>query len=677
MRDTGYQPPPRRDAQAPARGGVGERIASAAGDLAKAGANRAGHAALDLTITAARGAAHHPAEFMPVAAAGTLFAAGDIATTTPALGWPLLYTALALAGYLLHRRPESGARGVLRRAYYALAFTAALTWVTTAAILSPTDPLALEILGAATAAASAGWWARHLRRAERATPELVLSDEEAELAALRAEITAWWAERGSPDRGFAPGSSVLDATVDDIAYRLDVQLDNKKQVYDDLATTAAHKRIAGTRGTSRHMILVERWPDQREDRAKITVFRKYLLQENVPYPGPSIDMETGCTTVGRCADGTPALLRLWEPRSGTWHEMVAGTSGAGKSRYIDQALIGERHCLDADGRHLVVSWICDPQEGQSLPDWQERVDQYARNPLESLALLERAYVEMLARNHHLANLRWTDSNGNARRGRSYFEPTGDMPILSITIEEAPNMLALPRFRWLVEQFLKMGRKCGIRLRLVAQIPSIAELGSSFTIRPLLASMCVVCLRTSEPISAGAFTDLPGDPRDLPKRFPDGTATFGLGYIVGASEPALFRTYALDDVVVYEWANKGTTARFKPLAVTDAPAATVHDAPGSAPTDASGTNETPDRAILGEAAAVGSARELIRAYLTQHPGHVTSGALVHALGLNNSTVSQALARDVAAGKIQRITHGVYAAVGTDPGLWRDERAGMAA
>jgi len=423
------------------------------------------------------------------------------------------------------------------------------------------------------------------------------------------------------------------------------------------------------------MILIERWPDQREDRAKITVFRKYLLQENLPYPGPVIDVETGCATVGRCATGTPARLRLWLPKSGAWHEIVCGASGTGKSRYIDEALIAERHCLDGNGEHLVVSWICDPQEGQSLPDWQDKVDQYARNAAESLALLERAYAEMLARNKHLANVEWIDRNGNKRHGLSFFEPSAELPLLSLTIEEAPNLLINPRFKWLVEQILKMGRKCGLRLRLVTQVPSIAELGNSFTIRPLLADMSVVCLRTREAITAGAFPDLPGDPRQLPKQFPDGSETFGLGYIGGADAPSLFRTFALDEVVVFEWASRGTTAHLVALATAadQAEAESAAAAAAANPPQA----EPQDTAGMPESAGVGNARQLIRAYLAEHPGHVTSGTLVHALGLNPSTVSQALARDLAVGKVQRITHGVYAAPGTDAGLWRDDYAAAAA
>jgi hypothetical protein len=606
-----------------------------------------------------------------------VFAAAEGASREAALGWPLLFVALAVAGFLIHQRDQAAAPGLMRRAYYALAYTATLTWLAAAAVLSPTDPLVLEVFAAATAAASAGWWARHLRRRERTEPPAAQRDE---FAALREEITAWWAECATAERdGFALGSKLLDVRADEIGAYLDVQLNAKRQSYDDLTSLAVHKRMAATRGTARQMITFERWDDQREDRAKVILFTKNLLQENVPFPGPAIDLDTGCAVVGRRADGKPARIRFWQPKSGTNMEVVVGCSGSGKSRYLDEALLCERHALDPQGRHLIVSWICDPQEGQSLPDWQDRVDRFARGPLEGLAMLEDAFAEMIARNKLLSQVKWNDDKGREHRGLSYYDPKAyadlgvdlDLPILSVTIDEAPMVLAHPRAKWLIERLVSMGRKCGIRLRLVTQIPSIAELGNSFTIRPLLAAMSVVCLRTDDAITGGAFPKLPGNPRDLEEQFPDGSKTFGLGYILGADRPAKFRTFFLDDNAVFDWADAGTTAHLSPLA-------TAQDVAEAKAEEAGAAGQEPQDAPSGpEAAAVGSARQLIRAYLSNHPGHVTSGTLVAELGLNNSTVSQALARDVAAGKILRVTHGVYAALGTDPGLWRDEHASMAA
>lgn len=677
MRDTDYRPPPRRTTPAAAaRAGVGDRLADELGALARAGANRAGHAALDLTAAAVRGAATHPKEFAPAAAGGAVFAAAEGAAHAPALGWPLAFTALVLASYLLYRRDRRAAPALMRRAYYALAYTAALVYLGAATAQSPTAPLALDILAAGALTTSGTWWARHLRRRARTSAP---RSERDPYAALREEITAWWAEKAVPERGgFAPGSRLLDVRADALAAYLDVQLDADRQSYDDLTSLAVQKRMAAQRGTSRQMIDFELWEDQREDRAHITLFTKNLLEENVAFPGPAIDPTTGCATVGRRANGQPARIRFWQPKSGTWMEVVVGCSGSGKSRYLDQALLCERHATDPNGKHLIASWICDPQEGQSLPDWQDRVDRFARGPVEGLAMLEDAFAEMIARNKLLSQVKWRDGKGREHTGLSYYDPVVyaalgiDLPILSITLDEAPMVLAHPRAKWLVERLLSMGRKCGIRLRLVTQVPSIAELGNSFTIRPLLASMSVVCLRTDDAITGGAFPKLPGDPRLLPERFPDGSATFGLGYILGADRPAKFRTFFLDDNAVFDWADAGSTAHLTPLATAadtaEAKAAQTQDAaPAGA---ASGTAAARDAAEQGETPAVGSARELIRAYLAQHPGHVTSGALVTELGLNPSAVSQALRRDVDAGRILRVTHGVYAALGTDPGLWAD-------
>jgi hypothetical protein len=241
------------------------------------------------------------------------------------------------------------------------------------------------------------------------------------------------------------------------------------------------------------------------------------------------------------------------------------------------------------------------------------------------------------------------------------------------------LLQDPRIRRWVEDMVKMARKCGIRIRLVTQVPSIAELGNSFTLRPLLAFMSVICLRTQEAISGGAFPNLPGDPRQLEEYFPDGSPTFGLGYILGAVKPALFRTSFLDDVVVYDWASRGTTAHLDPLAAPateSAPAGT--SAPAQSAPAADGIESDADTSGP-ETPAVGNARQMIRWYLENHPGFTTSAILVAELGLNPSTVSQAGTRGAAAGEFLRLRHGVYAALGTDPGMWGeyDERGQVAA
>jgi len=659
----GYLPPGSKARRAT----LSERATDKAGEML----DDAAIAAVRLAKRGVIAAVHHPAEFAPaLGAAGLETTAGLVDGTV--VGWPLLWAAVILAGVVLYARANSessriAAASATRRAYYAGAYALSLAWLVIACATGPASVFALDALTAVTAATSGTWSARHLvrrRRARRLPSPQVEPEPVDEFAAQRAEVTAWFLGKFASESGPLTGARLL-GEVDASAHRtrLHIQLNGDKHTIDNLE--AARKRMAATRGTSIFNIQVEPVTNQREDQGILTIFHRNPLEELVPFPGPTIDITTGVATVGRCADLSPAQIRFWQPGSGAWHEIVCGASGAGKSRYIDYALINERHALDADGNHLIVSQICDPQEGQSLPDWQDQVDRFARNLGESRALIQDAYREMLARNKELSARIWTDSKGRQRKGVSYFTPTAAMPLLSITLEEAPALLADQQIKRMVEFILKMGRKCGIRLRLVTQVPSIAELGNSFTIRPLLAAMSIVCLRTTEAITAGAFPDLPGDPRKLPKMFSDESPTFGLGYILGAVKPALFRTFCADENVVYDWASAGTTAHLEAIAATQEDAEEAGDtAPGTVPAPVS----SPAAARHNDALDTQRAREAIRAYLARRGVPVTSGQIVTALGLKNSTVSQALKRDRASGHVVKITHGVWATPGVDPGFW---------
>jgi hypothetical protein len=77
---------------------------------------------------------------------------------------------------------------------------------------------------------------------------------------------------------------------------------------------------------------------------------------------------------------------------------------------------------------------------------------------------------------------------------------------------------------------KLGRKAGESEWLVAQVPSLAELGGDQALRSMLVGGNVVSLRTGDKVSAGML-GLEADPASLPKYFPDGEPTQGLGYAV--------------------------------------------------------------------------------------------------------------------------------------------------
>jgi hypothetical protein len=600
-----------------------------------------------------RQTAAHPAEFAPPAAAGAVFAAGEFEQQLP-LGYGLVLTVLVVAGYLLVAKARSAraratVQGRLRRAYRILCTSAAAVWLILAAATAPTSPWTLRLFLGATASATLAWWARHapgLRRPAVPDP----ADDVDAAAALNAAFTGWWQERFGQGAGALSGSYLVDPNCDEIADRATIQLDDR---HDTTASALRCKTmIAAARRTAATNVVIEPPMDGREDQALIAIYKpnRNPLFKPIPFTGPEIDYRTGRFKVATHADGTSAFVRFWRPGSGTLHEMVCGASDAGKSRYVDLALALERHCLDPEtGEHLVVSWIADPQQGQSLPDWQGRVDRFETSIEGAMAMLEDVDAEMKRRNTYMGSMKWTDGKGRERTGKASFEPTPELPILSVTIEESPEILKIPRAVEIIAGGLKLARKTGIRWRLILQIPSITELGNSFVIRPLLASMNVVCLRTAGSITDNVF-NLPGDPAKLPAFWPDKSSTAGLCYIGGGdARPATARVLYLEDV--YEWAHSGSTAHFpyEPARaeVKPDPAAEAVDGP-----------ESDDGA---------SARIRIIRYLVQLKKPATSRMICEALNLRPSTVSNATKRAKKAGHLVGGS-GVWAAPGVDVSAW---------
>lgn len=327
---------------------------------------------------------------------------------------------------------------------------------------------------------------------------------------------------------------------------------------------AATERIASAYNTSRASVVVEPLASGDASRARLMVLTRNPLEEIHPWPGPHLfDAAEGIAPIGVYPDGTQACYQFWRRGSGAVHGLLAGTSDAGKSRQVDMLLGYERH-----SGGLVCSWICDPQHGQSLPDWMDHVDFAARTAEEGIVLLRMAVAVMYARNDYLARVEWTDDRGRRRVGKAHFEPTPAMPLLSLTIEEAHAVLAYEEAAKLAEAIGKMGRKCGVALRLVVQVPLLAQLGNSTTLRDAVAGGNVIVLRTANRLSSPTVLPMPVDPAQLPRRFPDGSSTAGLGFVLGATDrQAPMRGYY--DLDPFGRATAGETV---PLDAISAPAA---------------------------------------------------------------------------------------------------------
>lgn len=548
----------------------------------------------------------------PLYAACTLAALGSLlAAAQGGAGTAAVLSGLAGCG--VWQRLHGRRRGKPSRRRAALVWAlwaAASAWLTATAAhgLRPPMPGLLLVL---TLAAGVPWWWHHRIRA---TPG----------------IEDWqqvWDERVAAQGGALPGSRLTDRAPLDVGWEATIELPPGKLT--TTAAVAATERIASAYNLPVSSAVVEPTGTGDASRARLMMLERNPLEQLQPWAGPGLfDLALGVVPVGVYPDGQVAYYRFWRPESGAVHSLVAGTTGAGKSRFVEMLLACERH-----SGGLVCSWVCDPQGGQSLPDWIDHVDYPERTAEGGVRMLRRAVAVMYQRNAYLAQVEWTDERGRARKGKAHFEPTPEMPLLSITIEEAHAVLAIPEARKLAEDIAKMGRKCGVSLRLVVQVPLLDQLGNSMTLRDGVAGGNVVVFRTANRLSGQvAFNGtLPVDPSQLPRQFPDGSSTAGLGYILGASDrQAIMRSYC--DLDPFHWATAGDTVRL------DAP-------PAPEP--------------VAEATPAASGTDAIVAFLREH-GDAHTGVIADAVDMPRGTVSTTLTRLKDRGLVQQVRHGVWAA-----------------
>jgi hypothetical protein len=282
-------------------------------------------------------------------------------------------------------------------------------------------------------------------------------------------------------------------------------------------------------------------PSGVESRGYLTILRAGALEDVHDWDGHGIGAD-GIGRVGRFADGQPARIRLFVPRDGTRHGLAAGTSGAGKSALLDLLV-----WLALTSPVPIVPIILDPQNGQSLPQWRGKL-LYAAGFDDCVRMIRGLHAAMLDRSRRLAAMTWTDDDGFKVKGMDFFDPAlSGLPIFMPITDEAPVILGGDGNAKLAGQMVrlkgdavKLGRKTGGSEWLVAQVPSLSELGDQ-ALRSMLVGGNIICLRTGDKVSAGML-GLDADPSALPKYFPSGEPTGGLGYVVSVdNRQAPFRS----------------------------------------------------------------------------------------------------------------------------------------
>lgn len=252
-----------------------------------------------------------------------------------------------------------------------------------------------------------------------------------------------------------------------------------------------------------------------------------VLAEVRLWPGPGVanDWKRGRSVIGRYDDGLP-IEYVWWTNIGAAHDLISGCSGSGKSELVAQLILASLH-----SGGLVIDWLGDPQGGQSYGALKDQVDWFARDTSEIRFMLLAALKEMLRRNDELS-----------RRNIKTWKPSKDMPLLVVTLDEVQAYIEDPIILDLVEKLVGQGRKCGIKMRCLTQIPAAYNLGGSTYIKEQLKTGQSIIMRAMTDQAGRDATDgdCPINPTMLPKKWGKhtcaaGQTTAGLLFVQGLTE----------------------------------------------------------------------------------------------------------------------------------------------
>lgn len=517
--------------------------------------------------------------------------------------------------------------------------TAWLYWAAVDGVMPPRPAWLVVILGIAWPPVVWRYWIRDEKPAEPA-----------ELP----EVAQRWLQYAASPRGIAPGSVMhdiqpLDPKDKDLGTRIRLELPPDGSVSANVLVGQT-ERIAMILQRPFTLVGVEPLPHISPCWADLAILNRDTLLEVVKWAGPeaTFDPETGIVLFSRYATGGMAEYRMFR-KSGPVHDLVAGTTDAGKSEGLNMLLAIER------SHPYMASVIIDPQQGQSLPAWINNVAVYARSVTEGEKVMLAVTQELYRRNRILGDLGINayDINSPVIRGL-------DMPMICVTIEEGGDALQNAIILQCAIKAATMGRKCGIKIRIVVQLPQLDQLVST-VLRDMIAGGNVIVYRTANRMSGPiAFNGtLPADPHDIPREFHDRSTTAGLCYVLGPGAKAtMTRTSLVDDLA--HWSTIGETTKLP--AVEKFLAQLVVDSDDYETAD----DSVPEviAAAVAQAATARSLPDRIVAYFADNPGYVTTSVLRAHLGdPPKSSVSDACAKLVKRKLIVKHVRGLWGSLET--------------
>lgn len=401
------------------------------------------------------------------------------------------------------------------------------------------------------------WWVRVQHRPTTTAPTSVYRPKAIDL------LTVQWAMRVScvggkgchcrpPGEG-CKGGVLPGVTLTDVTPMPDVEKGVQGTLtFADVTLAeiqARQERLLVALRLPRGSVEVTAHPSGIADQARIYITPVNPLRRVAAFDGTTLS--SGSYVYGPSLAGPPALVRLDDDAIGPVPLVIAGAQGAGKSGAV-KGLLTELHLSPVH-----VTWLIDPQQGASHPEYRGVVDWFAPDLETARVMLRGALRVMRARERYMADLEHsvTVDMGDGPetitvRGVDVFAPrpglpmmTPDFPEVRIVVEEAPVILADQDLAGMIAQILKRGRKTGVSVALISQLLAQTEFGDP-AVRPLVTSGSRIVCRTSDTLAArqasgGAFTV---NPSALPQTWPDGSSTAGLAYVqAGGADPVLARS----------------------------------------------------------------------------------------------------------------------------------------
>ncbi|MCI2421543.1 hypothetical protein MOQ72_29320 [Saccharopolyspora sp. K220] len=450
------------------------------------------------------------------AAASSL--SGPAALLPVAAGWAV---AAGTYGYA-HQRTSRW-----NRLYAGVAAVGSAGWQAALALDGPTGVTA-GLLWACGAALSVPWWVRHTEpepdiTAERSRPIPQQAALPAAPSGPDPRVELWSKHVGANGKPL-PGSKLTHISELPFGWRGVVELNIGDHWHSIMKV---QNTILSVFDLPDGRVFVEAIPGASVRTAQITVLTSDPLQAVTRWERPQLDPSAGTFPLMVTADGELLHYRFWWPGGGATHGLVSGVNGSGKTKVLD-LILTEASCSDR-----VYPLIVDGGGGASLPHWRNRVKLFAETPKDARKLLRYA-LRLMDRRRTVIK----------RQGGGSVEPTPDMPLILIVIDEAHKLLMNDEddgtdngdVRRMCEKLSQEGRKYGIALVLATQVPSAKQLGGSTVLRDQLKGGTVVGLRVTERTSGNMITSgapMPEGLHQLPAVFPDGTATRGLGYMLTA------------------------------------------------------------------------------------------------------------------------------------------------